>query len=95
VSEERDIHTDYNGCHHHSVKHASYLSVHFSTQMVSRDLVPMWERMRQPGGHLQAATPRGSSEPNPKRRSYSAHAGDWTDLLRILEGWRPQRAALM
>src|SRR6516164_5146417 len=31
VSEERDIHTDYNGCHHHSVKHASYLSVHFST----------------------------------------------------------------
>ena len=31
MSEERDIHTDYNGCHHHSVKHASYLSVHFST----------------------------------------------------------------
>ena len=43
VSEERDIHTDYNGCHHHSVKHASYLSAHFSTQMVSGDLVPMPE----------------------------------------------------
>src|SRR3974390_3111459 len=36
VSEERDIHTDYNGCHHHSVKHASYLSVHFSALRLSR-----------------------------------------------------------
>jgi hypothetical protein len=31
VSEERDIHTDYNGCHHHCVKHTSYLPAHFST----------------------------------------------------------------
>src|SRR5262249_42763758 len=31
VSEEREIYTDYNGCHRHRVKHASYLSAHFST----------------------------------------------------------------
>jgi hypothetical protein len=30
VSEERDIYTDYDGCHRHRVKHSSYLSVHFS-----------------------------------------------------------------
>jgi hypothetical protein len=30
VSEERDIHTDYDGCHRHRVKHSSHLSVHFS-----------------------------------------------------------------
>jgi hypothetical protein len=29
VSEERDIYTDYNGCHRHRVKHSSYLSAHF------------------------------------------------------------------
>jgi hypothetical protein len=29
VSEEREIYTDYDGCHHHPVKHDSYLSAHF------------------------------------------------------------------
>ena len=36
VSEERDIHTDYNGCHHDTVKHASYVFVHFSTLRLRR-----------------------------------------------------------
>jgi hypothetical protein len=31
VSEEREIYTDYNGCHRHHVKHYSYPSVHFTT----------------------------------------------------------------
>jgi hypothetical protein len=31
VSEEHEIHTDYNGCHRHHVKHYSYLSAHLST----------------------------------------------------------------
>jgi hypothetical protein len=31
VSEEREIYTDYNGCHCHHVKHYSHPSVHFST----------------------------------------------------------------
>ena len=31
VSEEREICTDYNGCHRYHVKHHSYPSVHFST----------------------------------------------------------------
>ena len=31
VSEEREIYTDYNGCHRHHVKNHSYPSVHFST----------------------------------------------------------------
>ncbi len=30
VSEEREIYTDYDGCHRHHVKHYSYLSAHFS-----------------------------------------------------------------
>jgi hypothetical protein len=30
VSEEQEIYTDYDGCHRHHVKHASYLSAHFS-----------------------------------------------------------------
>jgi hypothetical protein len=30
VSEERDIYTDYDGCHRHRVKHSSYLSAHFN-----------------------------------------------------------------
>jgi hypothetical protein len=30
VSEEREIYTDYDGCHRHHVKHESYLSAHFS-----------------------------------------------------------------
>jgi hypothetical protein len=29
VSEERDIYTDYDGCHRHRVKHPCYVSVHF------------------------------------------------------------------
>ena len=29
VSEERDIYTDYDGCHRHHAKHGSYLSAHF------------------------------------------------------------------
>jgi hypothetical protein len=31
VSEEHEIYTDYDGCHRHPVKHASYLSAHFSS----------------------------------------------------------------
>jgi len=41
VSEEHDIYTDYDGCHHHHVKHDSYLSAHFSGNChfeFSRDL---------------------------------------------------------
>jgi hypothetical protein len=34
VSEERDIYTDYDGCHRHSVEHSSYLSAHFSQTML-------------------------------------------------------------
>src|SRR5208283_1332038 len=30
VSEEREIYTDYDGCHRHHVKHDSYPSAHFS-----------------------------------------------------------------
>ena len=30
VSEEHEIYTDYDACHHHHVKHDSYLSAHFS-----------------------------------------------------------------
>jgi hypothetical protein len=30
VSEEHEIHTGYDGCHRHHVKHDSYLSAHFS-----------------------------------------------------------------
>jgi len=30
VSEERQIYTDYDGCHRHRVKHPSYLSAHLS-----------------------------------------------------------------
>jgi hypothetical protein len=30
VSEERDIYTDYDGCHRYRVKHSSDLSAHFS-----------------------------------------------------------------
>jgi hypothetical protein len=30
ASEERDIYTDYDGCHRHRVKHSSYLSAHFN-----------------------------------------------------------------
>jgi hypothetical protein len=30
VSKEREICTDYDGCHRHHVKHDSYLSAHFS-----------------------------------------------------------------
>jgi hypothetical protein len=30
VSEEHKIYTDYDGHHHHHVKHDSYLSAHFS-----------------------------------------------------------------
>jgi len=30
VSEKHEIYTDYDGCHRHHVKHASYLSAHFS-----------------------------------------------------------------
>ena len=36
VSEERQIYTDYNGCHRQRVKHDSYLSAHFSTLRLSR-----------------------------------------------------------
>jgi hypothetical protein len=28
VSEEREIHADYNGCHHHHVNHYNYSSIH-------------------------------------------------------------------
>jgi hypothetical protein len=28
ISEEREIYTDYDGCHRHDVKHDSYLSAH-------------------------------------------------------------------
>jgi hypothetical protein len=31
VSEEHEIHTNYNGCHRHDVKHYSYPIAHFST----------------------------------------------------------------
>jgi hypothetical protein len=30
LSEEQEIHTHYNGCHRHHVKHDSYLSAHVS-----------------------------------------------------------------
>jgi hypothetical protein len=30
VSQEQEVHTHYNGCHRHRVKHDSYLSAHFS-----------------------------------------------------------------
>jgi len=30
VSEEREIHTDYDSCHRHHEKNDSYLSAHFS-----------------------------------------------------------------
>jgi hypothetical protein len=30
VSEEQNIHNDYDGCHRHDVKYDSYLSAHFS-----------------------------------------------------------------
>ena len=39
VSEEREIYTDYDGCHRHHVKHYSYLSAHFSQH--SR-MTPCW-----------------------------------------------------
>ena len=42
VSEEREIYTDYDGCHCYRVKHSSYLSVHFSQP--SQD-DPMFERI--------------------------------------------------
>jgi hypothetical protein len=38
VSKEREIYTDYDSGHHHHVKHASYLSTHFSLDGAS---VPM------------------------------------------------------
>src|SRR5579863_3655703 len=31
VPEEHEIYTDYDGCHRHHVKHASYLSAHFNS----------------------------------------------------------------
>jgi hypothetical protein len=36
VPEEHEIHTDYNGCHRHHVKHDSYLFAHFSTLRLRR-----------------------------------------------------------
>jgi hypothetical protein len=35
VSKEREIYTDYNGCHRHRVKHCSYPSVHFQYDLIS------------------------------------------------------------
>jgi hypothetical protein len=42
VSEEQQIYADYDGCHRHRVKHASYLSAHFrvSFSIDSPDLLP-------------------------------------------------------
>jgi hypothetical protein len=37
VSEEHEIHTDYNGSHRHHVKHYSYSSVHFSTTLLPEE----------------------------------------------------------
>jgi hypothetical protein len=34
VSEDREIHNDYDGCHRHHVKHNSYLSTHFQLKTV-------------------------------------------------------------
>jgi hypothetical protein len=42
VSEEREIYTDYDGCHRDRVKHSSYLSVHFSQPSLDD---PMLERL--------------------------------------------------
>jgi hypothetical protein len=41
VSEEREIYSDYDGCHRHPVKHDNYLSAHFS-------LILCWRLGRQP-----------------------------------------------
>jgi hypothetical protein len=38
VSEEREIYTDYDGCHRHHVKHASYLSAHFQIPSLNRGI---------------------------------------------------------
>src|SRR5579864_4732334 len=60
VSEEREIYTDYDGCHRHHVKHDSYLSAHFS-YLRRPDRMPP-----QPPRECGAESP-GRTHPEPDR----------------------------